>query len=81
MSSVFSFLYTLVLLSRLSSHMVAVAQPASKLEDGPADGDVMGLIASIAKSAAYRGSQVLDVSMRDEDRRPQIAFISVSLTF
>lgn len=81
MSTVFSFLYTLVLLAQLSSHMVAVAQPASKLEDGPADGDVLGLIASMAESAAYGGSQVLDDSERDEDRRPQITFISVSITF
>lgn len=85
MISVCSFLYTLVLFSELSSHLVTVAMPATKVEDSATELDGLGLILGdepmTDPSAVYRRSQVLDNSVTDEDGRPKIIIVSVSVTY
>lgn len=84
MISVCSFIYTLVLFSELSSHLVTVAMPATKVEDAT-EQDGLGLILggeSMTQPAevpsVYRQNSVLDNGVRDEDGRPKIIIVSVS---
>lgn len=86
MISVCSFLYTLVLFSELSSHLVTVAMPATKVEDSVTEQDGLSLILGdepmtepAVVPPVYRRSHVLDNSMRDEDGRPKV-IVSVSVT-
>lgn len=85
MISVCSFLYTLVLFSELSSHLVTVAMPATKVEDSATEQDGLGLILGdepmTDRPAVYRRSHVLDNSVTDEDGRPKIIIVSVSVTY
>ncbi|XP_073337227.1 pro-MCH [Pagrus major] len=83
MVSVYTVLYALLLFSELSSHLVAVAMPAYKVEDGVNEQDGLGLIAGdepMAEPAvvppAYRRNHVLDNNARDEDGSPKIYVLS-----
>lgn len=87
MISTYSFLYTLVLFSELSSHLVTVAMPTTKVDDGVTDQDGLGLILgdeSMTEAAVvppvYRRSHGPGSSMtKDEDERPKIIIVSVSV--
>ncbi|KAM9334668.1 pro-MCH [Symphorus nematophorus] len=83
MISVYSVLYTLVLFNELSSHLVTVAMPAAKIEDGATEQDAMGLILGgepmtepAMVPSAYRRSPVLDDNTRDEDGNLKIIILS-----
>ncbi|XP_010769865.1 pro-MCH [Notothenia coriiceps] len=81
MISVYSFLYTLVLFSELSSHYVTVAMPAAKVEDGAMEQDGLFLedepmTEPALVPAAYRRNFVLDTNKRDEDGSPKIIIVS-----
>ncbi len=87
MISVYSFLYTFVLVSTLSSHLVTVAMPATKIDDGVTEQDGIDLLAGdepmselAVVPSVYRRSLVLDNNMRDEDENPKIIVVSVSVT-
>lgn len=83
MISACSFLSTLVLLSELSGHLLTVAMPAAKdANDGAMEQDGLGMILGdeVAVEAAgalppYRRSN----SLKDEDQRPKIIIVSVSV--
>lgn len=87
MISTYSFLYTLVLFSELSSHLVTVAMPATKVDDSVTDQDGLGLILgdeSMTEAAVvppvYRRSHGLGSSVtKDEEERPKIIIVSVSV--
>ncbi|XP_070785349.1 pro-MCH [Enoplosus armatus] len=83
MMSVYSVLYTLVLFSELSSHFVTTAMPATKVEDGLAEQEGLGLLLGdepmtdpAVVPPAYRQSRVLDNIVRDEDGSPRIIIVS-----
>ncbi|XP_070710335.1 pro-MCH [Pempheris klunzingeri] len=83
MISVYSFLYTLVLFSELSSHLVTIAIPATKVEDGVAEQDGLGLLLAdepmtepAVVSPVHRQSFVMDNNVRDEDESPKIIIVS-----
>lgn len=85
MMSVYSVLYTLVLFSELSSHLVTVAMPATKVEDAITEQDGLGLLLgdepmtdAAMVPPVYRRSRLMD-NARDEDGIPKI-IISVSFT-
>lgn len=88
MISLCSFLYSLMLFSELSSHLVTATIPI-KAEDSIIEQDGLGLILedepTVAEPAAvppvYRRSQVPDNSMRDGGRRSKVIVVSVSVTF
>lgn len=87
MRSVYSVLCTLVLFSELSSHLVTVAMPATKIEDGVTEQDGLSLILGdepmtepAAVPPAYRRSRLLDNNVGDEDGSPKIIIVSVSVT-
>lgn len=87
MISIYSVLFTLVLFSELSSHLVTVAMPAGKMEDGVIEQDGLGLLLGdkpMAEPAVvpsmYRRSLVLDNTISDDDRKPKIIIVSVSVT-
>lgn len=80
MISVCSFIYTLVLFSELSSHLVT----ATKVEDAT-EQDGLGLILGDGPMtqpadgpSVYRQNSVQDNSVRGEDGRPKIIIVSVS---
>lgn len=83
MISACSFLSTLVLLAVLSSHLLTVAMPAAKeAYDGAMEQDGLGLILgdeaageATGASPPYRQSN----SLKDEDQRPKIIIVSVSV--
>lgn len=82
MISTYSFLYTLVLFSELSSHLATVAMPTAKVDDGVTDQDGLGLILgdeSMSEAAVvppvYRRSH----ATKDEEERPKIVIVSVSV--
>lgn len=86
MISVYSFLYTIVLFSELSSHLVIVAMPATKGEDVVTEQDGLGLLQgdeSMTELAvvppAFRRIPVLDNNVGDEDGRPKVVIVSVSV--
>lgn len=87
MMSACSVLFTLVLFSELSSRSVAVAMPATKVDDGATEqeglasilGDDLAMTEPAAGPVAYRRSIVLDSDPRDEDGSPKIIVISVSV--
>ncbi|XP_067346233.1 pro-MCH [Channa argus] len=73
-----SVLFSLVLFSELNRHLVTVAMPATKLEDGSSDQGVVGLLLRdevMSERAVvpplYRQSLVLD-NVKDEDGSPKI---------
>ncbi|GAA6221048.1 pro-MCH [Lates japonicus] len=83
MISVYSFLFTLVLFSELSSHLLTVAIPATKLEDGITEQDGLGSLLSsepitepVEAPPVYRRNLVLDNSVRDEDGNPKFIIVS-----
>lgn len=85
MVSVYSVLYTLVLFSELSSHLVTVAMPATKGEDGVTEQDGLFLgDESMTEPAgvplSYRRNLMLDTNAMDEDGSPKIIIVSVSVT-
>lgn len=89
MISVYSMLFTLVLFSELSSHLVTAAVPANKVEDGVIEPDGLGSLLgdeSLTEHAVappvYRRRLVVDSDERDEDGNPKIIVVSVSdITF
>lgn len=89
MISLCSFLYSLMLFSELSSHLVTATVPSIKAEDSITEQDGLGLILEdepiVAEPAAvpsvYRRSQVPDISMRDGGRGSKVIVVSVSVTF
>lgn len=81
MISLYSVLYTLVLFSELSSHLVTVAMPANKVEDGVPEDDGVGLLLGDEPVTepdvvppVYRRGRVMD-----EDESPRIIIVSVSV--
>lgn len=92
MVSVYTVLYALLLFSELSSHLVAVAMPAYKVEDGVNEQDGLGLMAgdepmtepvvvpAMVPPPVYRRNHVLDNNVRDEDGSPKIYILSVSVS-
>ncbi|XP_019132407.1 pro-MCH isoform X2 [Larimichthys crocea] len=67
MMSIYSVLYTLVLFSELSSHLVTVAMPANKVGDGIIEQDGRGLLLEdepmlepVVVPPVYRRNFVLD---------------------
>ncbi|XP_029318067.1 pro-MCH [Cottoperca gobio] len=81
MISVYSVLYTLVLFSELSSHLVTVAMPATKVEDGVMEQDGLFLGDELMTEPAvvppaYRRHLVLNTNVRDEDGSPKIIIVS-----
>ncbi|KAG7225580.1 hypothetical protein INR49_004986, partial [Caranx melampygus] len=83
MISVYSVLFTLVLFSELSSHLVTAAIPANKLEDGVIEQDGLGsllgnepLTEHAMAPPVYRRRLVVDNDDRDEDRNPKIIVLS-----
>lgn len=77
MISACSFLYTLVLFSELSSHLVAVAMPPAKVEDealGLALGDELAAVPHV-----YRPMDATDSGPRDG--RSKVIVVSVSVSF
>lgn len=91
MVSVYTVLYALLLFSELSSHLVAVAMPAYKVEDGVNEQDGLGLMAGDEPMTepvvvpamvppVYRRNHVLDNNVRDEDGSPKIYILSVSVS-
>ncbi|XP_078098927.1 pro-MCH [Sander vitreus] len=81
MISVYSVLYTLVLFSELSSHLVTVAMPATKGEDGVTEQDGLFLgDESMTEPAgvplSYRRNLMLDTNAMDEDGSPKIIIVS-----
>ncbi|XP_030296400.1 pro-MCH [Sparus aurata] len=88
MVSVYTVLYALLLFSELSSHLVAVAMPAYKVEDGVNEQDGLGLMAgdepmtepvvvpAMVPPPVYRRNHVLDNNVRDEDGSPKIYILS-----
>ncbi|XP_042258609.1 pro-MCH isoform X1 [Thunnus maccoyii] len=83
MISIYSVLFTLVLFSELSSHLVTVAMPASKIEDGETEQDGLGSLLGdgpMTEQAVvppmYRRSLVLDSNIRDDDGNPKIIIVS-----
>lgn len=91
MVSVYTILYALLLFSELSSHLVAVAMPAYKVEDGVNEQDGLGLMAGDEPMTepvvvpamvppVYRRNHVLDNNVRDEDGSPKIYILSVSVS-
>nr|XP_019960507.1 PREDICTED: pro-MCH 2-like [Paralichthys olivaceus] len=83
MVSAYSILFTLVLFSELNSHLLTVASPATKVEDGEIEQD--GLSALLGDDPinehamvppAYRGRLMLDNSIRDEDGNRKIIIVS-----
>ncbi|KAK2859168.1 hypothetical protein Q5P01_003788 [Channa striata] len=76
MISVYSLLFSLVLFSELNSHLVTVAMPTTKIEDGSSEQGVMGSLwrdESMSESAVplYRRTLVLD-DVKDEDGSPRV---------
>lgn len=91
MVSVYTVLYALLLFSELSSHLVAVAMPAYKVENGVNEQDGLGLMAGDEPMTepvvvpamvppVYRRNHVLDNNVRDEDGSPKIYILSVSVS-
>ena len=85
MISIYSVLFTLVLFSELN-HLVTVAMPASKMEDGVTEQDGLGLILGdkpMTEHAVvppmYRRHLVLDNNISDDDGNPKIIIVSVSV--
>ncbi|XP_038595065.1 pro-MCH [Micropterus salmoides] len=83
MMSVCSVLYTLVLFSELSSHLVTVAMPATKVEDGITEQDGLGLFLGdepmtepAVVPPVYRRNRVLDNNVNDEDGSPKMIIVS-----
>nr|BAO58688.1 melanin-concentrating hormone precursor [Verasper moseri] len=83
MISVSSVLFTLVLFSELNSPLVTVASPTTKVEDGVIEQDGLSsflgdepMIEQAMVPPVYRGSLMLDNSIRDEDGNPKIFIIS-----
>ncbi|XP_068442980.1 pro-MCH [Clinocottus analis] len=81
MISVYSALCTLVLLSELSGRSVAIAVPASKVEDGAQEQNGFFLGAEPLTELAgiplgYGQNLVLDANERDEGGSPKILFVS-----
>ncbi|XP_032361569.1 pro-MCH [Etheostoma spectabile] len=81
MISVYSVLYTLVLFSELSSHLVTVAMPAAKGDEGATEQNGLFLgdesmteLAGVPLS--YRRNLLLDTNARDEDGSPKILIVS-----
>lgn len=86
MLSMYSALFTLLLFSELSSHLVTVAMPATKFEDGTTDQDGLGsflgdesMTEHAAVSPESRRTFMLD-DIRDDDGSPKVIIVSVSLT-
>ena len=85
MISVASLVFTLVLFSELNSRLVTVASPTTKVEDGVIEQDGLSsllgddpMIEQVMVPPVYRGSLMLDNSIRDEEGNPKILIISVS---
>lgn len=85
MISIYSVLFTLVLFSELN-HLVTVAMPASKMEDGVTEQDGLGLILGdkpMTEHAVvppmYRRHLVLDNNISDDDGNPKVIIVSVSV--
>ncbi|XP_059182066.1 pro-MCH [Centropristis striata] len=81
MISVYSVLYTLVLFSELNRHLVTVALPATKVEDGATeqDGQFLGyepMNELDVGPPSYRRNLVMDAIDRDEDGNPKILIVS-----
>ncbi|TKS90612.1 hypothetical protein D9C73_024745 [Collichthys lucidus] len=83
MMSIYSVLYTLVLFSELSSHLVTVAMPANKVGDGMIEQDGLGLLLEdepmlepVVVSPVYRRNFVLDNNVSNEDGSPEIIIVS-----
>ncbi|XP_028426288.1 pro-MCH [Perca flavescens] len=81
MISVYSVLYTLVLFSELSSHLVTVAMPATKGEDGVTEQDGLflgdeSMTAPAGVPLSYRRNLMLDTNAMDEDGSPKIIIVS-----
>ncbi|XP_071357892.1 pro-MCH [Trachinotus anak] len=83
MISVYSVLFTLVLFSELSSHIVTAAIPAPKVEDGEIEQGGLGSLLgdeSMSDHAVvppmYRRHFVLDNNDRDEDGNPKVIMVS-----
>lgn len=86
MMSIYSVLYTLVLFSELSSHLVTVAMPANKVGDGIIEQDARGLLLEdepmlepVVVPPVYRRNFVLDNNVSNEDGSPEIIIVSVSV--
>lgn len=84
MISVYSVLFTLMLFSELSSHLVTVAVPATKIEDSLTEQDALGALLGDEPMSElfvvlplHRQSLLLD-NVRDEDGSPKI-IVSVSV--
>ncbi|XP_051248920.1 pro-MCH [Dicentrarchus labrax] len=82
MISVYSVLYTLVLFSELSSHLVTVAMPASQVEDSVPEQEGLGLLLGDQPMtepalipSVYRRSRVMDDNS-EEDGNPKIIIVS-----
>ncbi|XP_023275140.1 pro-MCH 2-like [Seriola lalandi dorsalis] len=83
MISVHSVLFTLVLFSELSSHLVTAAMPATKVEDGVIEQDGLGSLLVDEPMTehgmvppVYRRRLVVDNNDRDEDGNPKIIMVS-----
>lgn len=83
MLSVYSVLFTLMLFSELSSHLVTVAMPATKIEDSLTEQDALGsflgdelMSEPVVVAPLHRQSLLLD-NVGDEDGNSKI-IVSVS---
>ncbi|XP_034433896.1 pro-MCH [Hippoglossus hippoglossus] len=83
MISVSSVVFTLVLFSELNSPLVTVASPTTKVEDGVIEPDGLSsflgdepMIEQAMVPPVYRGSLMLDNSIRDGEGNPKIFIIS-----
>nr|AHB33368.1 prepromelanin concentrating hormone 2 [Platichthys stellatus] len=83
MISVSSVVFTLVLFSELNSPLVTVASPTTKGEDGVIEQDGLSsflgdepMMEQAMVPPVYRGSLMLDNSIRDEEGNPKIFILS-----
>nr|BBO15486.1 melanin concentrating hormone 2 [Pseudopleuronectes yokohamae] len=83
MISVSSIVFTLVLFSELNSPLVTVASPTTKGEDGVIEQDGLSsflgdepMMEQAMVPPVYRGSLLLDNSIRDEEGNPKIFIFS-----